>query len=306
MVVKRVLLLGCFCFFVASSEGVDMDVKKVVIPAAGLGTRFYPWSKSVPKEMVPLGNKPAIDCVVREAIDSGCSHMIMISGARKHAINDYFEKSDLPATFTYLPQLEQKGLGHAVGVAEPVVKDEYFGVMLPDDLFFSEKPGLGQLIEIAKKEKAAVVAVIEVPWEQVSAYGVVSIKKKINDDLFEISGVVEKPKREDAPSNLILPGRYVFPSTIFESLKTIKPSLRGELELTDAIGDLVKKGERVLAYKIKGIRRDVGTTFGWLKAMVAIALENPQYGLQMKKYLEELLEGRHYVVPQKSEKVLHP
>jgi len=306
MIAKRVLAIGSMFFFVAASKGVDVDVKKVVIPAAGLGTRFYPWSKSVPKEMIPLGNVPAINHVVQEAIDAGCTNIIMIAGARKHAVIDYFEKSKLPATFTYIPQPEPKGLGHAVAMAEPVIKDEYFGVLLPDDLFFSEKPGIGQLIEVAKREKATVVAVIEVPWENVSSYGVISVKKQINDRLFEISGVVEKPKKENAPSNLILPGRYVFPSKIFDSLKTIGVSPRGEIELTDAISDLVKRGERVLAYKIEGVRRDVGTPLGWMQAVVAASLEHPEYGIQMRKFIEKMLERQLHQSKKESQKSIQP
>ena len=301
MIAKYMLAASFIGFSCISCEGIDMNVKKVVIPAAGLGTRFYPWSKSVPKELVPLGNRAAIECVVQEAITAGCSDIVMIAGARKHSIIDYFEKANLPATFTYIPQLEQKGLGHAVAMAEPVIKDEYFGVMLPDDLFFSEKPGIGQLIDIAKREKATVIAVIEVPWEKVSAYGVISIKKQIDSKLFEISGLVEKPKREDAPSNLILPGRYVLSSKIFDSFKTIGVSPRGEIELTDAITDLVRRGERVLAYKIEGTRRDVGTPLGWMQAVVATALEDPKYGLQMRVFMESILKQ----LPSKSAREKH-
>lgn len=255
----------------------EMKINQVVIPAAGLGTRFLPWTQSIPKEMIPLGNVPAIEYVVREALDAGCSNFVMISGARKNAINDYFEKRDLLATFTYIPQINPKGTGHAISLAESAIKDEYFGVMFPDDLFFGATPSIGQLIEVAKKEKAAVVAVIEVPWDEVSRYGVVRIKKQINDRLFEIDGISEKPKKEEAPSNLILPGRYVFPSKIFNSLKMIGVSPRGEIELTDAITNLAQKGERVLAYKIEGRRYDVGTPANWIQAQIALALDSKEY-----------------------------
>jgi len=265
----------------------NMNINQVVIPAAGLGTRFLPWTNSVPKELIPLGNIPAIEYVVREALDSGCSNIVMISGARKNAINDYFEKCNLPATFSYIPQLKPKGVGHAIALAEPVIKDDYFGVMFPDDLFFGKEPGLGQLIEIAKKEKATVVAVIEVPWDEISRYGAVRIKKQINDRLFEISGVVEKPKTGEAPSNLILPGRYVFSAKIFESLKCIGVSPRGEIELTDAITDLAQKGERVLAYKIDGFRYDVGTPINWIQAIIALSLDSKEYEPVVRQFIKK-------------------
>ena len=261
-----------------------MNIKKVVIPAAGLGTRWAPWSKSVPKELLPLGNTPTIECVVKEAIEAGCSDMVIIAGARKHAIIDYFEKSNLPATFTYIPQPDPKGLAHAISMAESVIKEDFFAVMLPDELFFGEST-LKQLMEVAQREQASVVAVIEVPWEKVSSYGVITIKKQLNDRLFEITGVMEKPKREEAPSNLILPGRYILSSTIFQSFKTIGLSIRGEFELTDAITDLVDRGERVLAYKVEGIRHDVGNPLGWMKALISSSLDSKQYEAELKDFI---------------------
>ena len=163
-----------------------MNIKKVIIPAAGLGSRLYPGTHSEPKELLPLGNVPAIEYAVREGVAAGCSDMVMILGARKNALNDYFEKSDLPANFSYIPQIKPQGTGHAVALAEMVVKEDFFCVMYPDDLFIGEKSGIGQLIEIAQRENASVVGVIEVPWDKVSSYGVINITKKIDDNLFEI------------------------------------------------------------------------------------------------------------------------
>jgi UTP--glucose-1-phosphate uridylyltransferase len=277
-----------FIFFSFFTMVAQMNINKVVIPAAGKGSRFYPWTYSVPKELLPLGNVPAIEYVVREALAAGCSDMVMISGARKNALNDYFEKADLPANFSYIPQVNPKGTGHAIALAETVIKEDFFGVVYPDDLFIGDNPGIGQLIEIAKKENASVVGVIEVPWEDVSSYGVVKVTKKITDDLFEIDGVIEKPKKDEAPSNLVMPGRYVFSSRIFKHLKNLKPSARGELELTDAITELAKN-ERVLAYKIKGRRYDVGTPENWLKANVALALDSEKYRDSLISFFKEEL-----------------
>lgn len=286
------------CLFTFFSMVADMNIKKVIIPAAGLGSRFYPWTHSVPKELLPLGNVPAIEYVIREALAAGCSDMVMISGARKNALNDYFEKANLPATFTYIPQVNPQGTGHAVSLAEIVVKEDFFCVMYPDDLFIGEKSGIGQLVEIAKREKASVVGVIEVPWDNVSSYGVINITKKINDNLFEISGVVEKPKKDEAPSNLIMPGRYVFSSRIFNYLKNLKKSARGEFELTDAITELAKN-ERVLAYKIEGRRYDVGTPENWLKANIALALDVEKHSSSLVEFIKEEFKRRKLPVNRK-------
>ena len=284
---RVILLVTSFFSMVAY-----MDIKKVIIPAAGLGSRFYPWTYSVPKELLPLGNVPTIEYVIREALAAGCSDMVMISGARKNALNDYFEKANLAATFTYIPQIKPQGTGHAISLAEIVVKEDFFAVMYPDDLFVGEKSGLGQLIEVAKREQASVVGVIEVPWDKVSSYGVINITKKLSDNLFEISGVVEKPQKGEAPSNLIMPGRYVFSSKIFHYLKNLKLSPRGELELTDAITELARN-ERVLAYKIEGTRYDVGTPENWMKANIALALDSQKYASSLIEFIKEEFKRRY-------------
>lgn len=282
VVVGSVVVSGCVA---QVNNEASMQINKVVIPAAGAGTRWHPWTLAMPKEMVPVGSQPGIAHVVKESVESGCLHIVIIANAHKNAIADYFEKVDFPATFTYIPQLKPLGLGHAVMMAEPTIHNEYFGVILPDELLFGQKPGLGQLIEIAKREHASVIAVCEVPWSEVSSYGVIAINKTIDENLFEISGLVEKPKVENAPSNLMLSGRYVLSSKVFDSLHAIKPGAKGEFQLTDAIADMLRKGERVLAYKVKGVRYDVGTPLGWTKAVIGLSLQNPVYRNELLAFI---------------------
>lgn len=291
---SKKIILGCMSVLSLSAQGVVMDVTKVIIPAAGLGTRFFPWSRSMPKELLPLGDSPAIEHVVREAIASGCTDVIMIAGSRKYAIIDYFEKANLPASFTYVPQPEPKGLGHAILMAAPLIRDEYVGIILPDELLFCDNdPGLKQLIDIAKRENASVVAVREVPWENVSSYGVAAIKKRIDDKTVEVSALVEKPKKEEAPSNLALIGRYVLSPSLFESLKVIKPGAKNEYQLTDAIADMLAKGEKVIAYKVDGTRHDIGNPRGWIKAVIASSLDSKQYNGDIRRFMEDELMRRY-------------
>lgn len=299
VVVSSVVASGCIA---QMSNEASMQINKVVIPAAGAGTRWHPWTLTMPKEMVPVGAQPGIAYVVKESIESGCSHVVIIANAHKNAIADYFEKVDFPASFTYIPQLKPLGLGHAVMMAEPAIHNEYFGVILPDELLFGQKPGLGQLIEIAKREHASVIAVREVPWSEVSAYGVVAIKKTLNENLFEISGLVEKPKVENAPSNLMISGRYVLSPKVFDSLHVITPGAKGEFQLTDAIADMLRKGERVLAYKLDGVRYDIGIPLGWAKAVIGLSLQNPAYRAELISFMAH--EGLIVNSEKKTEKVI--
>ncbi len=268
-----------------------MNVTKVVIPSAGAGTRWAPLTYAgnvptlMPKEMVPVGSRPGISYVVDEAVSSGCSHVVVIANAHKNAIADYFEKVQSPAQFVYIPQIKPLGLGHAVLMAQPAIHNEYFGVILPDELLLGPKPGLGQLIEVAMREKASVIAVCEVPWAQVSSYGVVSLKQQLAPNIFEIGGLVEKPKREEAPSNLMISGRYVLSPKIFDSLRSIKPGAKGEFQLTDAIADMLSKGERVLACKVEGVRYDIGTPLGWTKAVIGLSLQDPTYRDEIIRFI---------------------
>lgn len=270
-----------------------MKITKAVVPAAGHGTRFLPWTKAVPKELLPLLNKPAIHYIAQEIADAGLTDCIMISAAHKKALAQYFstvpeleaflqEKnkthllSDInnlihALNFTYLYQEEAKGLGHAINLARDLITDEYFGVLLPDDIMISNPPGIKQLIDIAHKENASVIAVQEVPLEKVSSYGIIAIKKQLNSTLFEVGNLIEKPAQNNAPSNLAIIGRYVLSSKIFTALNNVKPSAGGEIQLTDGIAGMLKAGERVLAYTMHGSRYDVGTPAGWLEANLALA-----------------------------------
>lgn len=287
-----------------------MKITKAIIPAAGLGTRFLPFTKAVPKEMLPLIDKPAIQYIVEEAINSGIDHFSIITSTAKHAVENHFdsnpglefllrEKNLYPllahtdklfqtANFTYVRQPEALGLGHAVWMARATIGKEYFGVMLPDEIFVSKDPGLAQLIKIARQERASVVAVQEVPHECVSSYGVIAIKKQITPKLFQLAALVEKPSQKDAPSNLALTGRYILSHKIFNSLEQIMPYTTGELQLTDGISHMLGEGEKVFAYKVQGIRYDIGKPLGWIKAVLGTALQDPRYARHVREFLADM------------------
>ena len=197
---------------------------------------------------------------------------------KENLISDV-QKISKALEFTYIHQEEAKGLGHAIWLARHAIANEYFGVVLPDDIMVSQPPALAQLMDICYAQNATVLAVQEMPKEAVSAYGVVAIKKQLSSDLFEVSGLVEKPKPEDAPSNLAILGRYILSHKIFKALDDIKPTIGGEIQLTDGIANMLHAGERVLAYKVQGTRHDIGTPAGWLKANIEFAASNPAYTL---------------------------
>lgn len=286
-----------------------MDIIKTIIPAAGLGTRFLPFTKAVPKEMVPVLNKPAIQYIVEEALASNINNFLIITSRDKQAISNHFDSSlelemllkergklDLLANleritrtahFSYIRQSDPRGLGHAVWMARTMIGKEYFGIMLPDDIIISKTPALDQLIKIARQEKASVIAVQEVPVEQVSSYGIVGIKKQITPNLFQVSQVIEKPSQKDALSNLAIVGRYVLSHKIFNSLETIEADQNGELQLTDAIAHMIHSNEKVFAYKVQGIRYDIGNPIGWIKTIIGCALQDPQFAPHIQKFLED-------------------
>jgi UTP--glucose-1-phosphate uridylyltransferase len=276
-----------------------MEITKVVIPAAGLGTRFLPYTKTVPKEMLPVFGKPAIHYSVQEAVNSGIDNVLFITSRNKELISDYFDaapeldaflenknklheikdiKQLIKSThFSYIRQSEPLGLGHAVLMAKPFIGKEYFAIALPDDIIMSKNPALNQLIRIARQEKATVIAVKEVPHDQVSAYGVIRIKKQITPNLFQVDSLVEKPSIKDAPSNLAIVGRYIMSHKIIASLEEMSSYATSELQLTDAIGHMLQQNEKVFAYKVEGTRYDVGTPRGWHKAVVDLGLQDPVY-----------------------------
>lgn len=284
-----------------------MNVSKVIIPAAGFGTRFFPVTKSVAKELLPLGNKPALQEVVEESLAAGINNFYIITNKNKPAIQHYFspnhhleatlqknQKRGLEsinnliahANFHYINQSEMLGLGHAVLMAKDAIKNEFFGVILPDDIIFHREPGIKQLMTIAKKYNATVVAVMEVPLDQISAYGSIKPGKQITSDITEIDDIIEKPAPEKAFSNLGIIGRYIFTPAIFGAIEAITPYAKGEIQLTDAITHLAKTGHRVLAYKIKGQRFDIGRPAGWLEANIYLGLQSKEFGPSIRKVIE--------------------
>ncbi len=270
-----------------------MKITKAVIPAAGHGTRFLPFTKAVPKELLPLLNKPAIHYIAQEMVDAQLTDCTMIIAPHKQAIAAYFdtcpeleqflkEKNKLnliadvqklsqALTFTYIHQEEAKGLGHAVSLARNTIGNNYFGILLPDDIMISATAGIAQLAAVAPQHNASVIAVQEMPQESLSAYGVVAIKKQLSAGLFEVGHLIEKPEPENAPSNLAVIGRYILSSKLFKALDEVTPAANGEIQLTDGITRMLNAGEKVLAYAIQGTRYDVGTPAGWLQANVELA-----------------------------------
>jgi len=289
-----------------------MKVRKAVFPAAGLGTRFLPATKAQPKEMLPLVDKPIIQYGVEEAMKSGCDQIIMVTGRGKSAIEDHFDvsyelevmlkernKTDLLQIvqkisdmihIAYVRQKEALGLGHAVLVAKELVGDEPFAVILADDIIDAEVPCLKQMIEIYNETGCSVLATQVVAGPAISSYGVLDAKPvpgRHNGRLFEVQDLVEKPKFEDAPSNLAIIGRYILTPAIFEMLETIEPGSGGELQLTDGLRQLLKK-EKIYGFTFEGKRHDAGDKLGFLKATVEFALKRDDLGKDFREYLKTL------------------
>jgi len=285
-------------------------VRKAVFPAAGLGTRFLPATKAQPKEMLPLIDKPIIQYSVEEALHSGCDQIIIVTGRGKSAIEDHFDtsyelekmleergKTDLLKIVreisdmihvAYVRQKEALGLGHAVMMATELVGDEPFAVTLPDDVIDAPVPCLKQMIEIYNQTGCSVLAVQVIDGPGISAYGVLDASPVPgNDRLFEVRNLVEKPKFEDAPSNLAVVGRYVLSPAIFEMLAGIDPGSGGELQLTDGLRALLKK-EKIYGFTFEGKRHDAGDKLGFLKATVEFALKREDLGKDFRTYLQDL------------------
>ncbi|MBX3701581.1 MAG: UTP--glucose-1-phosphate uridylyltransferase GalU [Dokdonella sp.] len=288
-------------------------LRKVVFPVAGLGTRFLPATKVVAKEMLPVLDRPLIQYAVDEAVDAGADTLVFVTNRYKHAIADYFDKAyelesklaqsgknellamvqgTLPrhVRCVFVTQPEALGLGHAVLCAKPVVGDEPFGVILPDDLIWngSGAGALRQMADLSVRENGAgVIAVEEVAREQTDKYGIVDARP-LSERAAKINLVVEKPKPEVAPSNLAIVGRYVLPGRIFELLENTKPGAGGEIQLTDAIEALL--GERsVLAYRFEGTRFDCGNKLGLVKATLAMALADPALAGPTRAYIADTM-----------------
>ena len=286
-----------------------MKVRKAVITAAGWGTRFLPVTKAQPKEMLPLVDKPVIQYSVEEVIHSGIEEIILVTALGKRAIEDYFDRSlDLEyfleqkgetkllkemrklsnlVDVCYIRQKEQLGLGHAILTARTLVGEEPFAVLLPDDIIDNQTPTLKQMVEIYEQYKSSVVAVEQLSREEIIKYGIIE-PKKVSDRLYQVLGLVEKPKPEQAPSNLGIVGRYILMPEIFDILEATPPGKNNEIQLTDALRLLLNQ-QAIYAYEFEGTRYDTGTPQGWLEATVAYALKHPELGPGLRKYLRQLL-----------------
>jgi UTP--glucose-1-phosphate uridylyltransferase len=291
---------------------MTMRVRKAVFPAAGLGTRFLPATKAQPKEMLPLVDKPIIQYGVEEALASGCDQIIIVTGRGKQAIEDHFDvsyelermledrkKTDLLEIVrrisdlihvSYVRQKEALGLGHAVLTARELVGNEPFAVLLADDVIDADPPCLQQMIEVFEKMQCSVLATQIVEGKAISAYGVLDVKPvegQFKNRLYEIVNMVEKPRLEDAPSNLAIIGRYILTPEVFNTLSEIKAGAGGELQLTDGMKLLLRK-EKMYAYVYEGKRHDTGDKLGFLKATVEFALKRPDLGEPFREYLKRL------------------
>ncbi len=292
---------------------MKMRVRKAVFPAAGLGTRFLPATKAQPKEMLPLVDKPIIQYGVEEALAAGCDQIIIITGRGKTAIEDHFDvsyelekmleergKKDLLAIVrqisdmihvSYVRQKEALGLGHAVLMARELVGPEPFAVLLADDVIDAEKPCLKQMMEVFEETQSSVIATQEVNGPAISAYGVLDAQRvdgKFGGRLYAVKNLVEKPKPQDAPSNLAIIGRYILTPKVFETLEHTPLGTGGELQLTDGLRGLLSAGEKVYGYTFEGKRHDAGDKLGFLKATVEFALKRPDMGKQFAEYLKTL------------------
>ena len=284
-------------------------ILKAVIPAAGLGTRLLPATKSQPKEMLPIVDRPAIHYVVEEASKSGIESILIITGRGKEAIENYFDhsfelerilkeknKNELLETVRdisemakvfYVRQKEPLGLGHAIYQAKGFIKDEPFGVLLADDIFIYETPPLKKLIDVYEKFKGIVIGVKRVPRENVSMYGIVKVNV-ISKGVYEVMDLVEKPDPSLAPSNIAIIGRYILVPSIFNSIEKTKPGKNNEIQLTDAIKNLLGK-EKIFAVEIEEERFDVGDKLGFLVANVAFGLKNKTFGKALKEKIKEVI-----------------
>ena len=286
------------------------DIRKVVIPVAGWGTRSLPATKNIPKEMLPIYNKPVIQYVVEEAQRAHIMDVIFVTNRDKNVIEDHFDHNlqleDLLERSGKLDKLEevrrvaemvnilsvrqkrQLGLGHAVLCARELVGDEPFAVMVGDDLMFSGVPGIGQLIEVAMAEKMPVIGVMEVPWEKVSRYGIID-GEEVAPGVYRVRDMVEKPKREDAPSRMAIVGRYVLTPDIFDYLEKVKPGHGGEIQLTDAL-QAMAKDRGMMAVRMAGMRFDAGDWAEFLSANIYFALQDESLRYELLGLLKNFVQ----------------
>ena len=282
-------------------------IRKAVVPAAGLGTRFLPATKAQPKEMPPIVDKHTIQYIIEEAVQSGIKDIVIVTGRNKRAIEDHFDKSvelelllertgktemlDVVRSISnmvdiyYVRQKEPLGLGHAVLCARNFIGNEPFAVLLGDDIVDSEVPALKQMLDKYEEVQASILGCKEVPISEVYKYGIVEYSRNLGE-LFEVKRLVEKPSIEEAPSNQAIIGRYILTPAIFDILEKVSPDEKGEIQLTDALDKLLEK-EPVYSYNIKGKRYDVGDKFGFLQATIDFALKRPDLSDKLRKYFKE-------------------
>lgn len=287
-----------------------MKVRKAIIPAAGLGTRFLPATKAQPKEMLPIVDKPTLQYIIEEAVESGIEEILIITGRNKKSIEDHFDKSieleieletkgkyDLldevrkisdMVNIHYIRQKEPKGLGHAIHCAKSFIGNEPFAVLLGDDIVYAERPCLKQMIEAYDEYKTSILGVQEVAQEDVCKYGIVD-GMHIEGRIYRVKGLEEKPTIEDAPSNIAILGRYIISPAIFEILEHTQPGKGGEIQLTDALKELAQR-EAMYAYSFEGRRYDVGDKQGYLEATVEFALRRPDLRDEFLKYLIKITD----------------
>ncbi|MDE3840169.1 UTP--glucose-1-phosphate uridylyltransferase [Bacillus methanolicus] len=285
-------------------------IKKAVIPAAGLGTRFLPATKAQPKEMLPIVDKPTIQYIIEEAVQSGIEDIIIVTGRNKRAIEDHFDKSvelemllkktgknDMleivenisnMVDIHYVRQKEPLGLGHAVLCAKKFIGNEPFAVLLGDDIVDSKVPALRQMIDQFNNVQSSILGCNDVPLAEVNKYGIVDYSDQ-QGELYKVNSLVEKPAVEEAPSTQAIVGRYILTPAIFEMLEKVKPDKKGEIQLTDAIDSLLEK-ESIYSYIIKGNRYDVGDKFGFLQASIDFALKRPELKDKLEAYIKKIIE----------------
>lgn len=289
-------------------------VTKAVFPVAGLGTRFLPATKSIPKEIMTLVDRPLIQYAIDEARAAGIEEFIFVTSRGKSALEDYFDdapeleanlrsknKNDLldvlsktnmeSGQIAYVRQNKALGLGHAVWCARRMIGNEPFAVLLPDDVIQAEKPCLKQMVEAYEETGGNMVAAMEVPMDRASAYGVLDIKEDMGS-MVSVKGMVEKPKREDAPSNLAVIGRYILSPKVLENISTMEAGHGGELQLTDAIAQEIRESDNVYGYRFKGERYDCGSKSGFLQATVAFGLARDDLRDDLEHYLQDVMAAR--------------
>ncbi len=289
-----------------------MQVRKAVIPAAGLSTRLLPATKAQPKEMLPIVDKPAIQYIVEEAIKSGIEDILIVTGRGKRAIEDHFDKSyeleeelkkkgkidlleivqDISnlVNIHYIRQKEPKGLGHAIYCTKTFIGDEPFAVLLGDDIIDSEEPCLKQMLKVYEKYQGTIIGVQPVPDDDICKYGIID-GFEVSERVYKVNDLVEKPEKDKAPSNIAILGRYIISPRIFEFLENAKPGKNGEIQLTDALKKLAEV-ENVYAYNFIGDRYDVGNKMGYLKAMVELALKRDDLKDEFLAYLKDIIRDR--------------